>query len=400
MRKRSIHVQETVYCGIDVSAKSLTVAIKPMHRPVEQKIFPNNPIGHGALIAWLRKAKSPIRVSMEATGIYSLDLAFALDAAKGIEVAVLNPKGARRFAQTVRRSKTDAADAEVLAEYTHRMPFTAWVAPSSSSMRLRSIIRHVESLSVQSAQNQNRLHAAHGSTSTPECVVEDLKRSVALVEQRIHDLRRHAMAVIRQDELLRKRYELLISIPGVAQVSAMQLLAELSTLPPDLTVREWVAHSGLDPAHEISGSSVRKPSRISRAGNRHLRRALYMPALVASRCDPHAKAFFESLLARNKARLQALVAVARKLIHAFTVCFEAVLRLRAQSCFQASRRPDTIFFRSAPSAPIPLARVFGHKAECMNGECSDLFASLESLAYKAPGGASACFDAIAPPLLC
>jgi transposase len=91
----------------------------------------------------------------------------------------------------------------------------------------------------------------------------------------------------------------------------MQLLAELSILPSDLTVREWVAHSGLDPAHEISGSSVRKASRISRAGNRHLRRALYMPALVASRCDPHTKAFFESLLARNKARLQALIAVAR-----------------------------------------------------------------------------------------
>lgn len=53
-------------------------------------------------------------------------------------------------------------------------------------------------------------------------------------------------------------------------------------------------HSGLDPAHEISGTSVRKASRISRAGNRHLRRALYMPALVASRCDPHAKAFSKS----------------------------------------------------------------------------------------------------------
>jgi hypothetical protein len=54
-----------------------------------------------------------------------LDLAFALDAAEGIEVAVLNPKLANRFAQTIRRSKTNAADAEVLAEYAHRMPFTA-----------------------------------------------------------------------------------------------------------------------------------------------------------------------------------------------------------------------------------------------------------------------------------
>lgn len=58
------------------------------------------------------------------------------------------------------------------------------------------------------------------------------------------------MTFVRQIDLLRKRYELLVSIPGIAQVSAMQLLAELSTLPSDLTVREWVAHSGLDPAHE------------------------------------------------------------------------------------------------------------------------------------------------------
>ena len=83
-----------------------------------------------------------------------------------------------------------------------------------------------------------------------------------------------------------------------------------------MTVREWVAHSGLDPVHEVSGTSVRKQSRISRAGNRHLRRALYMPALVGSRCDPRMKAFYEALIARHKTRLQALVAVARKLLHA------------------------------------------------------------------------------------
>src|SRR5271169_7206233 len=134
MSKRSIQLQETLFCGIDVSAKNLTVAIQNVGRPAEQKSLANNPNGHKALIVWLQKAKSPVRVSLEATGIYSLDLAFALDAAQGIEVAVLNPKVANRFAQTIRRSKTDAADAEVLAEYTHRMPFTAWIAPSSSSM--------------------------------------------------------------------------------------------------------------------------------------------------------------------------------------------------------------------------------------------------------------------------
>src|SRR5260370_22225272 len=154
-------------------------------------------------------AKSPVRVSLEATGIYSLDLAFALDAAEGIEVAVLNPKVANRFAQTIRRSKTDAADAEVLVEYTHRMPFTPWIAPSASSMRFRTIVRHVETLSVQSAQNQNRLHPAHATSSTPGCVIQDVKRSVASLELRIRRLRREAMTLVREADLLRKRDELL-----------------------------------------------------------------------------------------------------------------------------------------------------------------------------------------------
>ena len=80
--------------------------------------------------------------------------------------------------------------------------------------------------------------------------------------------------------------------------------------------RGRVARSGLDPVHQDSGTSVHKPSRISRASSRHRRRALYMPALAAVRWDPHLKAFYNALLARHKRKLQALIAVARKLLHA------------------------------------------------------------------------------------
>jgi transposase len=305
-----------LFCGIDVSAVSLAVAVQQEDQLIEERDFANDSAGHRLLIAWLRKRKATVRVTLEATGIYSLDLSVALDAADGIELAVLTPKVANRFAQTLRRSKTDAADAQMLAEYSRRMPFTAWCAPNRSELQIRTICRHIESLTVQHTRDQNRLNAALGSISTPHCVVQDLKRTLASGERRILKLRREVMALVRSDESLRQRHELLISIPGIAQISAMQLLGELATLSPDMTVRQWVDHSGLDPAHEISGTSVRKQSRISRAGNRHLRRALYMPALVGSRCDPHMKAFYELLLSRHKARLQVLVAVARKLIHA------------------------------------------------------------------------------------
>lgn len=305
-----------LFCGVDVSAATVVVAVEQEHQRFEERIFDNHAGGHKALIRWLRKDNAPARVSLEATGIYSLDLALALDRAEGIEVAVLNPKLMHRFAQTLRRSKTDSADAQVLAQYSRRMPFTAWSAPDLSGLQLRTISRHIQGLVVEHTRQGNRLHAAEQSALTPRCVMNDLRRSMASLKLRIARQRREALELVRSDAAMRKRFELLIRIPGIAAISALQLLGELAPLSPEMSVRQWVAHSGLDPAHQVSGTSVHKPSRISRAGNRHLRHALYMPALVAVRRDPHLKAFYETLLNRHKAKLQALIAVARKLLHA------------------------------------------------------------------------------------
>jgi transposase len=153
----------TVFCGIDVSARTLAVAVIEQDQPLQQREFANRASGHKALIGWLGKRKAQVRVSLEATGIYSLDLALALDAADGIEVAVLHPtdedlsvgtpvlhpKMVNRFAQTLRRSKTDTADAQVLAEYSQRMPFTAWQPPSLNGLRLRAVGRHIAALVAQ-----------------------------------------------------------------------------------------------------------------------------------------------------------------------------------------------------------------------------------------------------------
>jgi len=98
---------------------------------------------------------------------------------------VLNPKVVNRFAQTLRRSKTDTADAQVLAEYSRRMPFTAWRPPNRNGLALRTISRHLDGLTVEHTREHNRLHAAQGSTATPACVVQDLKRSLASLKRRI-----------------------------------------------------------------------------------------------------------------------------------------------------------------------------------------------------------------------
>ena len=221
-----------------------------------------------------------------------------------------------RFAATLCRSKSDPADAQVLAEYARRMPFQPWHPPQAAALELRALTRHIAALTQQHTQQSNRQHAASASTTGSRWVQQDLKRSLRDLQRRIEKMRRAARAVIERDAELRPRFALLLSTPGIAEISALNLLGELALLAPGLSVRQWVAHSGLDPAHHNSGSSVHKPARISRAGNRYLRRALYMPALVAVRHDPHLRAFYQALLARHKAKLQALMAVARKILHA------------------------------------------------------------------------------------
>src|SRR6266568_2452588 len=311
-------------CGIDVSAAQLVVALEAEGEKYGQRSFPNRASSHQALILWLQKTGNRVRVCLEATGVYSLDLSLALQAARGIEVAVLNPKLVNRFAATLCRSKTDPADAQVLAEYARRMPFQLWQPPRAVALELRTITRHVAALTQQHTRERNRLHAASASVAGARCVQQDLKRSLRDLELRIDKLRSAALALIQQDPDLRSRLALLLSMPGIGEVSALNLLGELALLAPTLTVRQWVAHSGLDPAHHDSGSSVHKRSRISRAGNRYLRRALYMPALVAARHDRHLRAFYQALITRHKAKLQALMAVARKMLHAIFGMFRGL----------------------------------------------------------------------------
>jgi transposase len=319
----NIAVSKQAFCGIDVSAATLAVAVqRPDRNAIDQREFPNSAPGHRQLILWLGKLAVSVRVSLEATGVYSLDLALALDAAQRIELAVLNPNSVNHFAKTLRRSKTDKADALVLAEYSLRMPFTPWRRPDTVTQQICAIGRYIATITQEHTRLSNRLHAANAAKATPKCVRQDLKRAMQACQKRIQNLRKQALKLIQQNPELKQRFKLLLQISGIAETSAIHLLSQIAPLDPKMTVRQWVAHSGLDPAHRTSGTSVNLPSRISRHGNKHLRRALYMPALVATRHDPYFRAFYQELQARHKTKLQALMAVARKLLHAIYGIFK------------------------------------------------------------------------------
>jgi transposase len=240
-----------------------------------------------------------------------------LSATAGVEVMVANPRSVRDFAKAMmQRSKNDPLDAQVLREYGERMPFRAWQRPSKNRLALWSIARRIEALTAQSRAEKNRRHAAGISQATPACVRRGIARNLQWLQRSLRQLRQEARKCIAAEAELQRKFQLLVSVPGIAQNSALQILGELAVLPADRDLRQWVAFAGLDPTEHRSGESVRRQSRLSRAGNRHLRSALYMPALAAIRWEPHLRGFYEHLVNRGKRKKQALLAVARKLLHA------------------------------------------------------------------------------------
>ena len=303
--------------GVDVSQETLDVAAHSPSGEHRTAQFANASAGHRQLIKWLTKGGRRARVVLESTGVYSLDLALALDAAKRIEVMVVNPRAARKFADAcLQRSCTDTTMAVALQEYAARMEFVPWTPPTPAVREVRAIARRIAALTLEKSRELNRQHAAGASADTPAVVIKDVAVNVRHLERRIAELERHAVVLITADSQLQPIFQRLLSVCGIAETTAIQLLGELLVLPTDMTARQWVAHSGLDVRHVTSGTSVHKVPRISKQGNAQLRRILYMPALVAIRHEPHVRAFYEQLLAAGKKPMQAVVAVMRKLLHA------------------------------------------------------------------------------------
>ncbi|HIE69233.1 MAG TPA: IS110 family transposase, partial [Planctomycetes bacterium] len=329
-----VDVDNMYSVGIDVSAKTLAVAWRDRRGKVVKGEFVNNAAGHAKLLK--RLAGSARRVCLEATGIYHLDVALTLHQTDNVEVMVANPRAVHDFAGAMMtRNKTDSSDAEVLLAFADRMPWQAWKPPSTTCFELRALCRHGVSLRERLVAEKSRIARSRASNALPQWILEDIEQGITQLQARIDKLDAHAATLVAADERIAEHFELLLSIPGIGQASGMQVLSELAVLPADMTARQWVAHAGLDPRRHQSGSTVDRPARISKAGNRYVRRALYMPALVAIRHDARVRAFYDELVARGKAPRQAIVAVMRKLLHAIWGMFKSNSRWEGER-FRAS----------------------------------------------------------------
>ena len=311
------------FVGVDVDSQFLVCKIQRNGKDFPISKFDNTPVGHRQFIKWATKYHKPAKVCMEATGVYSLQFALALDQTQNIEVMVMNPRAIKNFAVAyLQRGKTDALDAEAILQYLIRMPFREWQPPSDEYFEIQSISRRIVQLNVLLTRERNRHHAAKRMGQIGRVVANDTAVTMRHYERRIKAMEAELIKLMESIPELNEKLELLRSATGIADKTGPRILAELSMLPEDMTGPQWVAFAGLDPRPYESGTSTNKPRRITKAGNRYLREALYFPALVAIKLDPNVKAFHDKLITKGKKPLQAIVAVMRKLLLAIWGMFK------------------------------------------------------------------------------
>lgn len=299
--------------GIDVSQATLAVALSLAAGEHRHGDFSNDAKGFGQLKRWVRRQVAQgVWVCLEATGRYSEGIAHALYGEAWVEqVSVLNPSRIHAYGRSqMRRSKTDKADALLLAHYAATQEPDGWMPASAQQQTLQELMRHRDNLMDMRQQTRNRSKSGIRTGA----VQRQLAEQEELLTRQIDEVEREVQQLINQDEPLQHQFKLLGSIPGVGPILAAHFLAEV----PDITrfdnAGQLAAYAGLVPTTHQSGNSER-PGKLAKTGNVHLRTAFYMPALSAARHNPLIATFVARLQAEgNKAKMTIVAAVMHKLL--------------------------------------------------------------------------------------
>lgn len=299
------------YLGIDIAKAKFDVTLLVNEKTLH-KVCKNTPEGFAELLAWLEKRKvSEVHACMEATGKYWENLAIYLCEA-AIKTSVVNPAGLKAFAQSkLTLNKTDKADSQLIAYYCKAHEPEGWVAPPKEVRDLQALVRRLAALQDMRQQEVNRLESGESELQVRASIISTIAHLDAEIRRLTQQIKDH----VNRHPNLKKQRDLLISIPGIAEVTAVKILGEIGNILAFRGVRQLVAYAGLNPQQHQSGSSVHGRSHLSKIGNSRLRTALYRPAVVAKKYNPHLQAFSQRLKERGLRPKAIIGAVMRKLLH-------------------------------------------------------------------------------------
>ena len=297
--------------GIDIAKKSFTVALYQEHQLLAEGEFANESPGFKQLRRWLKKKRvKQLWGCLEATGRYGDELADFLYQ-QGYQVSVVNPARIQRYAASkLQRNKNDQLDARLIADFCLTQQPELWSPPPAEVRALQEMSRQLVALKEELARQKNRRQAGF----TNQTVLQSIDDHLAFLQRQIDELQQLIHDHIDRFPDLRRHKELLTTIPGIGDISATIILAEIGNIGRFDSAAQLTAFAGLSPAQRLSGTSLRGKPHLSKIGHASLRAALFFPALAAKRSDPALGAFADRLAQKGKKKMVIVGAVMRKLM--------------------------------------------------------------------------------------
>src|SRR3989337_803627 len=308
--------------GIDVAQKELVVCLGRMYDDWEpelyaSKTFANTAKEFTALTLWVKKLteeSSTVRYAMEATGVYHESLAYFLEG-KGFEVSIVLPNKISNYFRTLEvKTITDKTASEAIARFGLERKLDRWKRPAEIFRKLKQKTRESEQLVGERTLVKNPLHAEQTEAYPGKESIARMKTRINLLNKQVIEIKEEMSVLVKGNTEVKKSVELISSITGIGTLTAVTVLAETNGFELIRNKRQLTSYAGFDVKEKLSGTSVKGKPRISKKGNRHLRKAMYMPALSAIRYDGRFKVLFTRLVSRHGIKMKAAVAVQRKLL--------------------------------------------------------------------------------------
>jgi len=302
------------YVGIDVGKDELWVAVEGS----KPRMFTHSVSGIRLLYQWVRRLSDglEVHICMEATGVYSLSVAYQLDNYSDILISIINPVQIANYGKAqLRRSKTDRIDAQIILSFAQSQHPPLWSPDSEALRKLYHLVTQADLIREDLSRWNNRGHAQKYTPDVPNevkkaqrAIRRSLKNQLAKIEQAIVQL-------CKNNKELREQVDLLCTIVGIAQLTAVRVLAYGRKALTERSRSQLTAHAGLAPRHHQSGTSIHGKSYIAKQGDKRLRKALFMPTLTAITHNSIIKQFYQRLLENGKSKMAAVVASMKKLLH-------------------------------------------------------------------------------------
>lgn len=316
--------------GIDVAQKELVTSLGRMYDDLTVevyafKVFSNTSKGFASLTDWVDKLSERtvgVQYVMEATGVYHELLAYFLEGI-GCAVSIVLPNKISNYFRTLEvKTITDKTSCETITRFGLERQLDKWKRPGGIFKKLRQLTRERDQLVQIRTIAKNQLHAEQAEAEPNKSSITRVKKQIALFDKQEQEIKMEIQELIRQDEEVKKSIELVCSLPGVGILTASTVLAETNGFELIRNKRQLTSYAGLDVKEKQSGTSIKGKPRISKKGNKYLRKAMHLPALAAIRHDERFKAIFARLVSKHGIKMKAAVAVQRKLLEMIFIIYK------------------------------------------------------------------------------